>query len=95
MGERGKSWHFWHRTRGKATAVLRQWRGNFFPVVREDFSSGAAVFWQWWEFCLVGARQIGPIHVGQFLGRGVEVWTEIWYNMRRSDMSGRIFHDKF
>ena len=68
MGERGKSWHFWQRTRGKATAVLRQWRGSFFPVVREDFSSGAANFSQWWE-------KIFPV-VGENFGSGGSfVWS--------------------
>ena len=68
MGECGKSWHFWQRTRGKATAVLRQWRGNFFPVVREDFSSGAANFFQWREKILAV--------VGVLSGRGAADWTD-------------------
>ena len=70
MGERGKSWHFRYRTRGKATAVLRQWRGNFFPVVREDFSSGAANFFQWWEFCLVSLAADWTDSRGTIFGKG-------------------------
>ena len=38
-------------------------------MVRENFGSGAANFFQWWEFCLVGARHIGPIRGGESLCR--------------------------
>ena len=40
------------------------------------------------------AAKFGRPFMGK-VPRGVEVWAKIWYNMRRSDMSGQIFHDKF
>ena len=42
----------------RGAADLGQWCGEFFPVVRENFCSGAADFLQWREFCLAVARGV-------------------------------------